>query len=99
MKKRRETSKKFLYFISFLTTLIIGLSFWVVVKYKYTDILTYLIPSTFTELTAATGVYYWKSKSENKIKMILSAVKELSKLDDLTAEQVQIVEALINTLS
>ena len=32
--------------------------------------LAYLIPSVFTELTAATGFYYWKARTENKIKLL-----------------------------
>ena len=60
-----------------------------VVKYNSENTLSFLIPSIFAELGAATGVYYWKSKSENKIKMTLNAVQELSQIDDLTEEQVR----------
>ena len=97
--KKIETSKLFLFIITFITILIVGLSCWFVVKYNNENILSFLIPSIFTELGAATGVYYWKSKSENKIKMTLSAVKELSQIDDLTEEQTRIVEALVSTLN
>ena len=99
MNKKIETSKLFLFIITFITILIVGLSCWFVVKYNNENILSFLIPSIFTELGAATGVYYWKSKSENKIKMTLSAVKELSQIDDLTEEQVRIIEALVSTLN
>lgn len=64
-----------------------------------TDPLCYLIPATFAELAAATAGYYWKAKNENKIKMILSAVKQVSKQDNLTDEQTRITEALINNLN
>ena len=97
--KKIETSKLFLFIITFITILIVGLSCWFVVKYNNENTLSFLIPSIFTELGAATGVYYWKSKSENKIKMTLSAVKELSQIDDLTEEQTRIVEALVSTLN
>ena len=99
MNKKIETSKLFLFIITFITILIVGLSCWFVVKYNNENTLSFLIPSIFTELGAATGVYYWKSKSENKIKMTLSAVKELSQIDDLTEEQTRIVEALVSTLN
>ena len=68
------------------------------VKLQVLDPLCYLIPAIFTELTAATTGYYWKSKNENKIKMILGAVKEISEYKELSEEQIRIVEALINTL-
>lgn len=97
--KKIETSKIFLFIITLITTLIVGLSAWFIVKYENENTLTVLVPSVFAELGAATGVYYWKSKSENKIKMTLSAVKELSQIEDLTEEQVRIIEALVNTLS
>ena len=99
MKKKIETSKLFLFIITIITILIVGLSCWFVVKYNSENTLSFLIPSIFAELGAATGVYYWKSKSENKIKMTLSAVKELSQIDDLTEEQTRIVEALVSTLN
>ena len=97
--KKIETSKLFLFIITAITILIIGLSSWFVIKYNSENTLSFLIPGVFTELGAATGVYYWKSKSENKIKMTLSAVQELSQIDDLTEEQTRIVEALVSTLN
>ena len=99
MKKKIETSKLFLFIITIITVLIVGLSCWFVVKYNSENTLSYIVPSVFVELGATTGVYYWKSKSENKIKMTLSAVKELSQIDDLTEEQTRIVEALVSTLN
>lgn len=68
------------------------------VKLQVLDPLCYLIPAIFTELTAATTGYYWKSKNENKIKMILGAVKKISEYKELSEEQIRIVEALVNTL-
>ena len=35
-----------------------------------TSPLTYLIPSVFTEYATATGFYYWKARTENKIKLM-----------------------------
>lgn len=96
--KKIETSKIFLFLITLVTIATIIFTFWQIVETGDISMLSYLIPSIFVELGAATGVYYWKAKSENKIKMTLSAVKELSEIDDLTEEQVRIIEALINTL-
>ena len=32
--------------------------------------LAYLIPAVFTEYATATGFYYWKARTENKIKLM-----------------------------
>lgn len=34
-----------------------------------TSSLAYLIPAVFAEMATGTGFYYWKAKSENKIKL------------------------------
>lgn len=99
MNKKMETSKIIFFIIIALTIFIIGLSTFFMLKHDTEEPLTYIVPSVFVELGAATGVYYWKSKSENKIKMTLSAVQELSRIDDLTEEQVRIIEALVSTLN
>ena len=39
-------------------------------KTKDTSALAYLIPAAFAELATATGFYYWKAKTENKIKLM-----------------------------
>lgn len=99
MNKKIETSKIIFFIIIALTIFTIGLSTFFMIKHDTEEPLTYIVPSVFVELGATTGVYYWKSKSENKIKMTLSAVKELSQIDDLTEEQTRIVEALVSTLN
>ena len=35
-----------------------------------TSPLAYLIPSVFAEYATATGFYYWKARTENKIKLM-----------------------------
>ncbi len=99
MNKKIETSKIIFFIIIALTIFTIGLSTFFMIKHDTEEPLAYIVPSVFVELGATTGVYYWKSKSENKIKMTLSAVKELSQIDDLTEEQTRIVEALVSTLN
>ena len=84
-----------------LVTLTIIISFFCIVfcfKFETIEPLTVLIPSIFTELAAATGFYYWKAKSENKIKITLGAVDDLRSKEDLTENEVRIIEALINSL-
>lgn len=93
-----ETSKVFLFIMAILSILVVLFSTWFCYKYETYEPLGYVVPAIFTELGAATAGYYWKSKNENKIKMILGAVKEISEYKELSEEQIRIVEALINTL-
>ncbi len=93
-----ETSKKFLWLITLITILIVGFSVFQMVRLETIEPLVYLVPSIFGELGAATGVYYWKSKNENKIKMTLSAIKELSAIEELDENQTRIIESLVSTL-
>lgn len=97
--KKIETSKIFLFIITILSTLIVLFSLWFCFKYETCEPLCYTIPAIFTELGAATAGYYWKSKCENRIKMTLGMVKELSQINNLTDEQVRIIEALVSTLN
>lgn len=98
MKKKIETSKVFLFVITFISIFITIFCAWFCFKYETCEPLCYTVPAIFAELGAATAGYYWKSKNENRIKMTLGAVKEISLYGDLTDEQVRIIEALINTL-
>lgn len=65
-----EFSKKIIIFISVFSVIVAILS--IVLMWRTGDLsaLAYLIPSVFTELTAATGFYYWKARTENKIKLL-----------------------------
>lgn len=93
-----ETSKVFLFIMAILSILVVFFSTWFCYKYETYEPLSYVVPAIFTELGAATAGYYWKSKNENKIKMMIGAVKEISGYKELSEEQIRIVEALINTL-
>lgn len=65
-----EFSKKIIIFISVFSVIVATMS--IVLMWRTGDLsaLAYLIPSVFTELTAATGFYYWKARTENKIKLL-----------------------------
>ena len=97
--KKIETSKLFLLIITVLTIFIVGFSTYQMVNLETIEPLIYLVPAIFTELGAATCSYYFKAKSENKVKIILGAIKEITKDDNLTDEQTRIAEALINNLN
>ena len=99
MTKKIETSKIFLFIVTILSIFITAFSTWFCFKYETCEPLSYTVPAIFAELGAATTGYYWKSKNENRIKMVLSAVKELSSFDELSENDVRLVEALINTLN
>ena len=65
-----EFSKKIFIFVSFITTFVTA--FCLVLMWKFGDLsaMAYLIPSVFTEFATATGFYYWKARTENKIKLM-----------------------------
>lgn len=65
-----EFSKKIIIFICAFSVIVTAFS--IVLMWRTNDLsaLAYLIPSVFTELTAATGFYYWKARTENKIKLL-----------------------------
>lgn len=65
-----EFSKKIIIFVSAFSVFVSVFS--IVLMWRTGDLsaLAYLIPSVFTELTAATGFYYWKARTENKIKLL-----------------------------
>ena len=93
-----EFSKLLLRMIVSLTIIISFFCIFFCFKFETTEPLTYLVPSVFTELAAGTGFYYWKAKSENKIKITLGAIDNLREKEDLTENEVRIMEALINSL-
>ena len=97
--KKIETSKLFLLIITILTIFIVGFSTYQMINLETIEPLIYLVPAIFTELGAATCSYYFKARSENKVKIILGAIKEITKDENLTDEQTRIAEALINNLN
>ncbi len=68
-KKKREFSKTILRTVAAATVVIVVFSFALMWKTGDTSPLAYIIPGIFTELSAATGFYFWKAKAENEIKL------------------------------
>ena len=89
-----ETSKVFLFIMAILSILVVLFSTWFCYKYETYEPLNYVVPAIFTELGAATAGYYWKSKNENKIKMILGAVKEISEIKNLVKNKLELLKRL-----
>lgn len=68
-KKKAEFSKIIIAIVGTVTIVVTVFTLVVVWKTGDTSPLAYLIPSVFTETTAATGFYYSKAKAENRIKL------------------------------
>lgn len=68
-KTKVEFSKKIFYIITTLTVVIIFYSMALMWKTEDASALAYLIPAIFTELATCTAFYYWKARTENKIKL------------------------------
>lgn len=96
--KHYEFSKVLLIILIVITAIISSFCIFFCFKFETTEPLMLLVPSVFTELAAATGFYYWKARSENKIKLTLLAIKNLKLEKDLTENQIKIVETFMNNL-
>lgn len=83
-KKKKEFSKTILRTVAAATLVIVVFSFALMWKTGDTSPLAYLIPGIFTELSAATGFYFWKAKAENEIK--LDALRRQKKLEQQQPE-------------
>lgn len=68
-KKKVEFSKKIFYMVTAFTIVVIIYSMVLMWKTNDSSALAYLIPSVFAEMATATGFYYSKAKTENKIKL------------------------------
>lgn len=68
--KKTEFSKKILIFMTVFTVIITVYALVLMWKTGDTSGLAYLIPAVFAEYATATGFYYWKARSENKIKLM-----------------------------
>lgn len=89
-KNKMEFSKKLLIVIVVLTVLISVFTIAMVIITRDTSPLSFLIPAIFAELATATGFYYRKAESENKIKITLGSIDSLrgKNIDEHTVEEV-----------
>lgn len=69
-KKKVEFSKLIFVGVSVLTLAITVFACRMIWITMDTSALAYLIPAVFAEMASATGFYYTKAKSENKIKLM-----------------------------
>ena len=77
--KKTEFSKKIIIFMTVFTVIITAYSLALMWKTGDTSPLAYLIPSVFAEYATATGFYYWKARTENKIKLLKQYGKDAEK--------------------
>lgn len=68
-KKKFEFSKLILLVVGLFAVGITIFTMFIVCRTGDTSALAYLIPAIFAELATATGFYYSKAKSENRIKL------------------------------
>lgn len=103
-KKKIETSK-IIILVAFIVVVLVTIDSLVLMHITGdTSALSYIIPSAYTVLTAATGFYYWKAKSENKIKLrnqamidALNLRKQYSEEDITGAEEdIEKIDNLLN---
>ena len=80
-RKKREFSKVILGVVALAAALIVISSFVIMWRTGDTTPLAYIIPGIFTELSAATGFYYWKARAENQIK--LDSLRRKQQLDEI----------------
>ena len=69
-KKKIEFSKIIFIGVSLLTLAITVFACLLIWETKDSSAMAYLIPAVFAEMAAATGFYYSKAKTENKIKLM-----------------------------
>ena len=67
--RAHESAKTILRAVAAATVVIVVFSFALMWRTGDTSPLAYIIPGIFTELSAATGFYFWKAKAENEIKL------------------------------
>lgn len=82
-KQKVEFSKKIFHILITLTIVVVIYSMALMWYTQDTTALSYLIPAIFGELGVSTGFYYWKARTENKIKL---EKKYKIKLEDVNEE-------------
>lgn len=68
-KKKREFSKLIMIGVGAVTGVVTAFTLVMVWRTENLEPLAYLIPAVFAELATATGFYYSKAKTENRIKL------------------------------
>ena len=64
-----EFSKMIMFVVGAVTIAVTAFTLTIVKETGDTSPLAYLIPAVFAEFATSTGFYYWKARTENKIKL------------------------------
>lgn len=92
-KKKIETSKIIIFVAFIMVTAVTVDAIFLMHQTGDTSPLSYIIPSAYGVLTAATGFYYWKAKNENKLKLRNQAMLDALKLrQQFTEEEILAAE-------
>lgn len=97
-QKKWEASKVILFIMMIAALILTAFTCWACIYFDTTDPLYVTVPAIFAELASATGFYYWKSKNENKVKMVLSCIEEMTEMEGITEEQTRVLESLLGSL-
>ena len=68
-KKKFEFSKIIIFIVGVVTITVTTFTLYMVWETKDLSVLAYLIPAIFGETASATGFYFWKARTENKIRI------------------------------
>lgn len=84
-KKRKEFSKKILIVSYIIAIMVTAFCCYLALTYRDTSAVSNIALACWAEVSVGNGFYYWKARSENKIKMMASMEKEL--LDKINLEK------------
>lgn len=90
-KKKFEFSKVIIFIVGVVTIVVTAFTLYMVWETKDMTVMAYLIPAIFTETASSTGFYFWKARTENKIRMS----KELQE-DQLDKEFLNVINQISN---
>ena len=84
-KKHKEFSKKILIASYIIAITVTAFCCYLALTYRDASTISNIALACWAEVSVGNGFYYWKARSENKIKMMASMEKEL--LDKINLEK------------
>ena len=90
-KKKFEFSKIIIFIVGVVTIAVTTFTLYMVWETKDLSVLAYLIPAIYTETASATGFYFWKARTENKIRMSKELQKENIDPDIILSDENEVI--------
>lgn len=87
-KKKIEFSKIIIFIVGVVTIAVTTFTLYMIWETKDLTALAYLIPAVFTETASATGFYFWKSRTENQLKIARTIKEEKLNEEMNTAKEI-----------